>query len=225
MAEETLDGHLGRPIAVDLCFPCQLFWFDQRESLRLSPGSTLKLFRRIGERADRRPTGAGNALRCPRCPSPLRRTRDLQRTTRFEYFRCPNGHGRLTTFFNFLREKDFVRPLSGRQLEELRRHVQTLNCSNCGAAIDLTHRSACAHCGSPVSMLDLPQAERLIAQLQQAEHGTGQVDPALPLRLSRARHEVHGTFDAFERDAGWYADVSSSGLVSAGLHALAKWFK
>ena len=33
------------------------------------------------------------------------RTFDQQRQSRFEYQRCATGHGRLTSFFNFLREK------------------------------------------------------------------------------------------------------------------------
>lgn len=232
MAEETLDGHLGRPIVIDLCFACQVFWFDQRESLRLSPASTLRLFRVIGEQTDGGPPGEMGTTRCPRCTSPLRRTQDLQRSTRFEYWTCPNGHGRLTTFFNFLREKDYVRPLTGAQLEALRRNVQMLHCSNCGASIDLARASACGHCGSPVTMLDLGQAERLIARLQQADRSgvrpggaDGHVDPALAMRLSKARREVDAAFDALAHDTGWRSDVSRSGLVSAGLHALARWLK
>ena len=61
----------------------------------------------------------------------------MQRSTRFEYFRCPHDHGRLTTFFDFLKEKDFVRPLTPPQIAELRKNIQVVNCSNCGAPIDL----------------------------------------------------------------------------------------
>ena len=37
----------------------------------------------------------GELAKCPRCKAQLRRTQDMQRSTRFEYFRCPNDHGRL----------------------------------------------------------------------------------------------------------------------------------
>ena len=47
-------------------------------------------------------------------------TGDLQRTTRFFYERCPQNHGRLITFFQFLREKNFVRDLSLKEMEELK---------------------------------------------------------------------------------------------------------
>ena len=50
-------------------------------------------------------------LPCPRCETVLTLTQDLQHTTRFSYYRCRYGHGRLTPFFQFLREKNFIRPL------------------------------------------------------------------------------------------------------------------
>jgi hypothetical protein len=40
MQEQRLDGHHGRAVVIDLCHPCQSFWFDARESLSLTPGST-----------------------------------------------------------------------------------------------------------------------------------------------------------------------------------------
>lgn len=224
MQEQTFDGHLARPVVIDICFACQAFWFDARESLSLTPGSTLALFRLIGERAAKPGLVRADTAKCPRCRSRLRRTSDMQRTTRFEYWRCPNDHGRLTTFFDFLREKDFIRPLTPQQIAELRQNVQTINCSNCGAPVDLTVGAACSHCRSPLSMLDMKQAEALVARLQKAEDRTsGPVDPALPLELARARREVDVAFSGFERDDIWFRDVSSTGLVSAGLSAVARW--
>jgi hypothetical protein len=227
MRHETLDSHLGRPIAIDLCLQCHAFWFDARESLRLSPGSTLKLFRVIGDATSAgsaRPAAA-TAASCPRCGTRLRRTRDMQRSTRFEYFSCPNGHGRLTTFFNFLREKNFIKPLSPAQIAELRRTVQTTQCANCGAPIDLARGTACTHCGSPLSMLDLGQAEQLIGQLRAADQRKATVDPALPLSLARAERDVHAAFDAFERDPGQLDATGSLDLVAAGVAAVARWLK
>src|SRR5919109_1451256 len=161
MHEETFDGHLGRSVEVDLCFSCQAFWFDARESLSLTPGSTLRLFKLIGDRSGRSQPSEADLAKCPRCRGRLRQTHDMQRATRFQYLRCPNGHGRFITFFDFLREKDFIRPLSAAQVAELRRNVQAVNCSNCGAPVDLGRGSVCAHCGSPLSMLDLGRASEL----------------------------------------------------------------
>jgi hypothetical protein len=229
MSAETLTGHLGTPVTIDICRGCQAFWFDQRESLQLAPRSTLVLFRLIGDQvAAGRPTSGGpgeaNAA-CPRCGMRLRPTQDRQRNTAFRYLRCPAGHGRFTTFYDFLREKDFIRPLTGDQIAELRRHLSTVNCSNCGAPIDLVRRTTCAHCGSALTMLDTTQAGDLIRQLQQADKTGQPVDPALPLALERARRDVTATFDAFERDPNWYSTVSTAGLIGAGLSVISKWIR
>jgi hypothetical protein len=226
MDTQTLDGHNGRPVTIDLCGACQAFWFDPQESLSLTPGSTLALFRMIGEQPA--PPGARSAetARCPHCKTLLRRTHDRQRDVRFEYWSCPHGHGRFTAFFDFLREKNFIRPLSPQQIEELRQNVQTVNCSNCGAAVDLTHGSACTHCGSPLSMLDMKQAGLLVAQLQEAADRTQRPpDPSLPLELARARRDVEQSFGALEGDDLWFRSASSGGLVWAGLNAVARWMK
>jgi DNA-directed RNA polymerase subunit RPC12/RpoP len=152
----TLEGHLGRTVAVDICDSCQALWFDKYESLQLSEGSVLQLFRDI----KRRSHGAVAVRlsldsKCPRCNHRLRVMHDMQGSTRFEYRGCPDDHGRLITFLNFLREKNFIKPLSQAQIEELRKKVRTINCSNCGAPVDLAHGSTCEHCNSPLSMIDL----------------------------------------------------------------------
>lgn len=227
MQEQALDGHHGRRVALDVCPACQCFWFDARESLHLTPASTLALFRLIGEQvAPPRPPATADGASCPRCRAPLRLVHDMQRTTRFSYLRCPGDHGRLITFLDFLREKDFVRPLTPAQIAELRATLGAVNCSNCGAPIDLRQRSACAHCGSAVSMLDLRQAEALVAQLRGAADRAGQpVDPALPLELARARRQTELAFEHLERDSVWISDASSFGLVGASLMAVARWLK
>ena len=149
----------------------------------------------------------------------------MQRNTRFEYLRCPDGHGRWTTFYSFLREKDYIRPLSPAQIAELRQSVQMLNCSNCGAPIDLTTSTSCDRCASPVSMLDMARARQLIAALQGADRTGTPVEPALALRLEEARRSVHGAFDDFERERDWSRRTDSSNLVGTGLSSIARWFK
>ncbi len=130
----------------------------------------------------------------------------------------------MTTFFNFLREKDFVRPLSEAQLTQLKRHVQTINCSSCGAPIDLAKGSTCSHCGSPLSFLDVGQAEAMLKTLGEAAHPhAAAVDPALPLALARARTETMAAFQTFEGESRWFSDASSTGLVGAALGSIAKW--
>jgi hypothetical protein len=214
MMPMTLDGHQGRPVAIDLCAGCQAFWFDKYESLQLAPGSTLRLLKIIGERSTPGPSQFADA-RCPRCSAALRPTQDMQRNTRFSYFRCPGDHGRFIRFFEFLREKNFIRPLSEEQLDELRHEVQVVNCSNCGAPIDLSAGSACAHCKSPVSMLDMKQPEALLAQLREAAEPKP-IDPTLPLDLARAKRDVEALFAQREEPTD---------LVHVCLNSVARWLK
>lgn len=220
----SLDGRGGTPIAIDICHACQAFWFDAHESPRLSPGSTLTLFSVIGAKAARPSAFSdGDVAKCPRCHGRLRLTHDRQRNTAFAYLRCPNGHGRLTTFFDFLREKDFVKPLSARQVAELSQRLRTVNCSNCGGPVNLAAGANCTHCGSALSTLDLPHAEELLSQLKNAdERDSRPVDPALPLRLAAARREVEQALATGSGGSAWSGDAASLGLVGAGLAALAR---
>ena len=105
MEEAVFDAHLGRRSPIDICHACQSFWFDKHESATLTPGSTLKLFRLIGEKISQPQRSNVDIARCPHCKARLRPVHDIQRTTRFQYLSCPHGHGRLTTFFDFLRER------------------------------------------------------------------------------------------------------------------------
>jgi Zn-finger nucleic acid-binding protein len=221
MTAQTLDSRMSSPVVIDCCFPCQAFWFDGRESLALTPGATLTLFRIIGERVARGEHSGFELAKCPRCRAHLRKIRDLQRATRFEYYSCPNGHGRLTSFFDFLKEKDFVRPLTPQQIAELRKNIQIVNCSNCGAPIDLAKTSSCSHCGSPLSMLDMKQAETLVDQLRRADDPRP-VDPSLPLQLERARREVDAAFAGLAADDRWLTDVCGTGVFGATLSVLAR---
>ena len=221
MTAMTLEGHQGTSVAIDVCGACHAFWFDRHESLKLSPGSTLKLMKFIGETTAPGVRSIAEKPPCPRCSGPLKQTHDLQRTTRFSYWRCPQ-HGRFIRFFDFLKEKDFIRPLSAEQVHELRRHVQSVNCSNCGAPVNLAVGAACTHCKSPLSMLDMRQPEQVLKQLAEAA-APRPVDPALPMELARARRDVEGLFGNVDTDTRWWGDVASSGLVQAGLGAVARW--
>ena len=104
-------------------------------------------------------------------------------------------------------------------MQELRQNVQTVNCSNCGAPIDVTRASACGHCASPLSMLNLKQASALVAQLQKADDREHQpIDPTLPLALLRA-----GGRQSAPNERG--VDWSPGDLVDAGIQAVAGWLK
>jgi Zn-finger nucleic acid-binding protein len=158
-------------VQVDLCFACNAMWFDSFESAQLTPGAVLELFRLIHEHegSGARPRPA--RMPCPRCEATLKRTQDMQRTQRIAYDRCPEGHGRFITFFQFLREKEFVRELTRGEIEQLRATVAQVRCSSCGGPVDLGRDAHCRYCQAPISILD-PQAvgrtlEALAAQERQ----------------------------------------------------------
>ncbi len=110
---------VARPIEVGSCASCSLFWFDESASVRLTPKSVLGLFQYIGQAGVAR-NPLASSLSCPRCHSALVFTHDLQRATRFTYWRCLDDHGQLITFGQFLAEKNFIRPPSADELAKLR---------------------------------------------------------------------------------------------------------
>jgi hypothetical protein len=212
MAQLSVDAHYGRTVSLDLCHGCGAFWFDVDESLALTPGAVLKLFVVIAERhQDRRPPSG--LPTCPRCRRGLLLTSDMQRNIRFGYWRCPAEHGRFTTFAEFLREKNFVRPLSGPELDQLRANVKMIHCSSCGAPIDLAQTSTCGYCRAPVSVLDARQVETVVAQLKHDEANRKTVDPTLPMRLMADRLHVERLFKDLDH---------SPGLIEAGLAGVAE---
>jgi hypothetical protein len=221
MTEIKLDSRLGMPIICEVCPPCQAFWFDQSRDFQLSPRSTLELMKYIGEHTSTTKPVLRENLMCPQCGETLKLAHDIARNVRFTYWNCPNQHGHFIAFFEFLKEKNFIHPLSPQEIQKLRESVHTVNCSSCGAAIDLQANSACPYCHSPISILDLKQQQQMLAELKQAAEPKP-VDPMLPLKIAMAKQQVETRFQTVDED--WYANSSLSGdLVQAGLNVLAKW--
>lgn len=165
-------------LQLDLCFPCQAIWFDQYESAQLAPEAVLQLFRTIHEHRDDHPRPMADSMRCVTCRGRLQLTHDVQRNNRISYYRCVAGHGRLTTFFQFLREKNFVRSLTGVEIEQLKVHIAQVRCSGCGAPIDLERDAQCSYCHAPLSILDADAVNRTLAELTlQAQRPARRVDP------------------------------------------------
>jgi Zn-finger nucleic acid-binding protein len=224
MAALSLDGPYGGTLQIDLCHTCEGLWFDSHEHLQLTPRATLRLFEIIHDaRRARQPLRT--RLECPRCRLRLLATHDRQRNTPFQYWRCGRGHGRFITFFDFLRQKDFVRPLDARQVAELKASVQSVNCSNCGAPIDLANASVCGYCRTPLSMLDFAQVGRMVRQLTErdAEAGSTPSEAAhavLALALIRERRQVEAAFSQYEQGTDWSGAAGGGGLVEAGIGAV-----
>ena len=221
MQQETFDGRYGRRVTLDLCFPCGTVWFDGHESLGLAPGAVLQLFTLIHEHRNERRGGAITSPSCPHCRSSLQRTQDRQRNTRFNYWSCPYRHGRLTIFVEFLREKQFVRPLGPAEIAALRKNVRVVHCDGCGAPVELERSAECGFCGAALSMLDARQVEKIVATLRAAEEKRQTVDPQLPARLLMDRLDVERFYDKLDPAHREQAvRPRGAGLVEQGLAAI-----
>jgi hypothetical protein len=228
MTPLSFDAHYGAVVQLDACDQCHALWVDDRESLRLTPGSTVRLFEHIHDRRDRRRTALAARLACARCNLRLVETEDRQRDALFRYWRCRRGHGRFITFFDFLREKSFIRPLTPAQLAELKAQVRGVNCSNCGAPVDLATATTCGYCRTPLSVLDFGQVERVLTSLRDAEQQRAEkqaqravLEATLPLALARERRQVEQFFSRVEQKPEWTLSPSAD-LVEAGVSAVVK---
>lgn len=153
-----------RPVEVDCCGECSLLWFDKSESLALTPDAVLALFQFIG-RAGAAQRALSASFGCPRCRRALTFTHDLARDSRFTYWRCTGGDGHLITFGQFLAEKHLVRPPSAGELAKLRATIRQINCSQCGAPIDLARENACSHCGAAIALIDPDGVAKALREL------------------------------------------------------------
>jgi hypothetical protein len=184
----------GRRLTIDVCHRCQCLWFDDQEFLQMTPGATLELVASVAEDrgVTREPWAA--APRCPRCSRALAETNDMQRSTRFTYYRCPAGHGRFMTYYQFLRAKNFVRPPSEEEVRDLRARIRQINCANCGAPVDVERHAACSFCRTPLAIIDPDQVRKTLELLRAAAEEKQGVDPALPVSLAMERLRAQRAF-------------------------------
>jgi Zn-finger nucleic acid-binding protein len=204
MPRQSLERKPIGQVELDLCFNCHAIWFDQYESAQLTPGAVLELFRTIHEHRDAPRRTVADSLRCPACSVRLQLTHDVQRTNRITYYRCPDGHGRFTTFFQFLREKNFVRSLTGAEINRLKANVAQVRCSGCGAPVDLARDSQCTYCRAPISILDAEAVKKTLAELDEQERRRKTVDPTAAVegllagkRFERKLARIEGRLDSF----------------------------
>jgi hypothetical protein len=162
MSLQSLPGHYASKIKIDVCPSCNMFWFDTSESTQLSSDGVVELFQLINSNKGAQTPQISNRLGCVRCNQHLLPKIDRVNTGTFSYFSCGEGHGRLTTFYQFLIEKRFVRTLSKTELERLAIEVKQVKCSGCGAAVNLGTESACAYCRSPIAVFDRDAAKKAI---------------------------------------------------------------
>ena len=216
MTAQALDAQPTlRPVDAYSCASCNLFWFDNTASIQLSPKAVLALFEAIGKASTATRTPLASNFSCPRCQSALAFTHDLQRTTRFTFWRCPLDRGQLITFNQFLREKNFIRAPSPAELERLRATVKQISCSQCGAPIDLATDNACPHCGAAVALID---PEGVTKALQDLAAGGALVSAGDAAKTSTAMSDAQ--IDAIFNAARLRDSEGTSDLVAVGAAAI-----
>jgi hypothetical protein len=169
MQTEDLERNDHGVVRVELCFTCAGFWFDHLASVELAPSAVIKLFQEIHSHRETQRQPVASRLSCPRCGDALSLSYDLSKSGRFTYFRCLRGDGRFTPFFQFLREKQFVRSLTSAEIQQVKTQVQQVNCSQCGAPIDLLTATECQYCHAPVSLLDPAAVDKAVRIWTEAE--------------------------------------------------------
>jgi hypothetical protein len=204
------------PLAVDLCDDCQALWLDATESQQLTPGAVIGLVREIGASRPTRRAPYAALLPCPRCTTPLTLTQDVQHTTRFTYYRCRYGHGRFTPYVQFLREKNFIRPLGADELGRLRAIVATVRCISCGAPVPIDRSAVCPYCGAPVMLLDPDAISNALERLRATEASRTASKPMTGdalIAIANVERELAKSRHEFESDSG-------IDLIGAGMRAL-----
>lgn len=204
MRKETFQRKLGGELPVDICPACKLIWFDRFENLQLAAGGLLELFRLIHAHHDDPVSPVRTRMDCPRCRDPLVLTHDMQRSTRFVYYRCENAHGKLTAFYQFLREKNFVRSLSPVEVARLKVDIKQVRCSGCGAPINLDTESACSFCRAPVAVLDANAMHAALAELVADQRKNRQVSDGLASVESMIKAHDSGE----DGSGGWAHDAT-----------------
>ena len=198
MALYTLPGHYNHVVEIDVCVDCNAIWFDRYESTQLSPDSTVALFQLIhqcGAAAKGATVKFNEGLRCLVCSEGMKLTHDLAKGTRFSYQACRRGHGRLTTFYNFLAEKRFVRELTKGERAKLASMVEQIRCSGCGAAVNIGKVDACEYCRAPLSVFDRDAARKAIDHYLRERHKP----PQLSSERRESIRDTHALLRTYER--------------------------
>jgi hypothetical protein len=175
MTTQQLASVTGGTVHIDLCFNCRGIWFDPQENLKLSPAAVLELFKLLHAHRNDAVCALANKLACVRCQRPLTQGFDVVRTGRYITYRCGQRHGRFSTFSSFMIEKGFVRLLTQPEIDDMARRVAVINCTSCGAPVDLRTDHACPHCRSALSLLDPLAVERALQNYSNAAQATGVV--------------------------------------------------
>lgn len=136
MAVQRFTTHLGQPLELDLCYPCQGMWIDRYENLKLTPDGVVELFRLLHEHRAEQHQPLAAKLTCPRCVRPLDKGFDVVRRGRYITHRCAEQHGRFSSFSSFMIEKGFVRHMTRPEIDDLAKRVEAIYCSAAFSLLD-----------------------------------------------------------------------------------------
>lgn len=213
----AVDSRTGAQINIDVCTQCSVIWFDHAESAQLAPSAVVELFKIVNACSDKSRLPLASVLPCPRCKVRLKLTHDICKAGRMSYYRCQT-HGRLTPFYQFLTEKQFIRHLSPVEISQLRVEVRQIKCSGCGGAINLENDPACAYCGAAIAVLDADAVTKAMQVWSAAAERRRNSSPAeiseATFRLAAA-HSKLADMQNHSRPDGLFGHSSNADLVSA----------
>ncbi|MGQ5522889.1 hypothetical protein ACUHMQ_06465 [Chitinimonas sp. PSY-7] len=180
MEVEHYPSKQGGELELDICFSCRLIWFDQYESAQLTPAAVVGLFERLHSHHETmgEQVTLNTKLTCVRCADTLLSTQDVVRQNRFTYYRCGGGHGRLISFWHFLREKQFVRDLNPQECQKLAASATQIKCNSCGARVDVRNQNSCNYCRAPFAVLDKEAVSKALLEYRQSAGAGGAAQTA-----------------------------------------------
>ncbi|OMG55146.1 hypothetical protein BJN45_08380 [Azonexus hydrophilus] len=221
MHKRRFERNVHGEVILDLCFHCHGIWFDEFESVQITPGGVVELFRLIHEHRDEQRLPLRDVLHCPRCDERLLHGLDVSKHGgRFNYHRCLQKHGRFTTFAQLMIEKGFVRQLTGAEIDDLASKVGTIRCTGCGAPVDIRHDHACRHCRAPISILDPQAVDKALDRLHQAEEVRSRRDVEMLGDAIVMREREKSRFQREQRENFNQLDIGD--LIVSGVDLLAR---
>jgi len=120
-------------------------------------------------------------------------------------------------------EKGFVRQLKAHEIDDMAQRLGVINCTGCGAPLDLRKDHACPHCRSALSLLDPQAVERALQGYAVATRQSGQIStPNLADALLMVeRDRVQAERDANTRPGSLFIRTDPSSHADLWLAGLA----
>ena len=220
MQPYAVASNSGVPLELDLCHACHGIWFDGNENLRMSPQGVIDLFGDLHAHRDDPHAPLAKSMGCPRCRRALVEGVDVVKSGRYFTQRCPERHGRFTTFSSFMIEKGFVRQLTKPEIDDLAERVKVIQCTSCGAPVDRRKEHASPNCRAALALLDPEAVAKALSNLgskanrtEQSPRSTDVADALVTIERDRARQQREEQRERWQQDRSF----GSGDLWAAGL--------